>query len=155
MVMTGYLSRFFQITRYLTAAFTPFQRVAENSAIAYSPFLVASLRAYPFAALPLRRGCIPASSCFFCRLYRLTHLFTTYLSVNPKCSAISRFVFPARFIAAISVSTTCMCVYFLFMPKPPVVVIILRQGAFLHCPFLLVRGRPAPRPSLWPRGLTR
>ena len=67
-----------------------------------------SVVTYPLGGLPRRRGKIPASIFLILRLYSLTHSFTTYLSLNPNCSAISWFVFPNAFISSIFF-------YFLYM----------------------------------------
>ena len=93
---------------------------------------------YPLAGLPRRRGRIPASIFRIRRLYRFILPFTTYLSLNPNCSAISRFVFPAVFISSISFSTACTCVYCLDIQIAPWRSYFPTSGGFRQCPFFLV-----------------
>ena len=74
---------------------------------------------------PLGRGMIPAAIRSALRRSRLRSFFTTYLSLRPKYSAISRCVFPAEIISFISGSNTWTCVYsFLAMIIPPDVVLL-------------------------------
>ena len=89
---------------------------------------------------PLGRGIIPAAIFSSLRRSRVRSCFTTYLSLNPNCSAISRCVFPAEIISFISGSNTCTCVYpFLAMIIPPDVVLPFSyiRGLLVYCPFLL------------------
>ena len=88
----------------------------------------------------LGRGSNPSFICLSFRFSQLSSCFTTYLSLNPKYSAISRLLFPAASIARISGNRLCTRVYFsLDITIPPNVVLLFSyiRGCFVYCPFLL------------------
>ena len=114
--------------------FSSFRRLISYVCSATISLCTASLRGRPWG-----RGDIPAASFACALLYRLTHQ-TIWRFSSPKCSAISRRVFPASRIAIISGSIVLICVYFLFdMIIPPDVVLSFSyiRGRFVYCPFLL------------------
>ena len=104
-----------------------------SRSISYACSVIMSLGSASLPGRPLARGKIPAFAFSSLRRSRARSCFTTYLSLNPKCSAISLFVFPAASIARISGSKACTCVYFcldIILPPDVVTFSFLHQGVF-------------------------
>ena len=76
-----------------------------------------SISTYPFGGLSRRRGMIPASISRIRRLYRLTHLFTTYLSLQN--TPLFHDLFSLLLSSPAFFSTACTCVYGLAIQIAP------------------------------------
>ena len=98
----------------------------------YSSALFAS----PFLGRPRCLGGKPAAKRACSRLYRLIQFLICSFS-SPKCSAISRRVFPALRIAMISGSNAFMFVHFLLLiaTPPDVVLFSYIRGCFVYVRF--------------------
>ena len=108
--------------------------------ISYACFATRSRGTASLRGRPLGQGVTPAIIFSSFLRSRLSKLFTTYLFANPKCSAISRCVFPAATIALISGSKACTCSYLrldIFLPPDVVFPFSYIRGYFVYCPFLL------------------